>query len=91
MIKILGVVLLALGLAACDTAPPLEQQTSAQGVTTSLIAVVDGCNVWAVDRGGMARTVYLARCPEGAADVQSSYQTGRRSRQTVDQQTVGAQ
>ena len=91
MMRIGIVIGIALALAGCDSAPPVSQSTTANGVSTSLIAVVDGCNVWAIDRGGMTRTVYMARCPEGAADVQSSFteQVGKTI-QTIDQQTIGA-
>lgn len=80
---------LCLVLAACGSAaPPLETASTSNGVQVSLIAVVDGCNLWEIDRGGFERTVYMARCPEGASNVQWDYRSGKA---TITTQTVAAQ
>lgn len=77
--KTITIILLALILTACDVAPPIESKTNEQGVTTELIAIVDGCRVWRIDRGGMSNPMYMTRCPEGTSDTQWRQQSGKSS------------
>lgn len=52
----------------------MEKEVSENGTEASLIAVIDGCNLWRVWDGGY---VYFARCTEGAADVYWRRQSGK--------------
>lgn len=85
IVKILVGALLFVSLAACDVSEPMQQQTSANGTTADLIAVVDGCNVWRIN--GEFHAVYMARCPEGAAPMQNTVTSGKTTR---IQQTIAA-
>lgn len=89
MHKIMMTCLIAISLAACNSAPPISSEQTTNGVIVSLIAVVDGCNVWSIYRGGLERNIYMARCPEGAAGVQWSVNQGKAG--IVEIETVGAQ
>ena len=65
---------LILPLAACGN-KPMDRTASANGAVADLIATVDGCRVWRI--GGEVYDVYMARCPEGAADMENSVTEGK--------------
>lgn len=74
---------LALGLAACGEATPLQRaETGSTEVVAGLLAVVDGCKIWHVKALGH-NSVYFAKCPKSdmVADTnwEHRYQCGKQT------------
>lgn len=57
---------LAVVLVACSGVEPIETKRGEGGVEINLITHVEGCRVYSIVRGGMARPIYTTICgPEG--------------------------
>ncbi len=63
-------------LSSCSPDPIVTADSGNKDVTADLIARVDGCNIWRIYA---ARSVYFARCPEGARTTQWEEQQGKTS------------
>lgn len=79
MNKRIAVALISLAfLTACSPPTDEEKQATVERYT-KLVGVVDGCRIWEVyNQGGT--NPFLARCPEGTADV--TWQTGGKVKTT---------
>lgn len=63
MKKLFTIAALSLALAACDPVQPKQTSVDNDGVRTGLITTIEGCNVYAIDRGGASRLIYTTICP----------------------------
>lgn len=74
MVSILAIS--AIGLSACKGSPPEKTEILTNGSEANLLGEVDGCRIWQLNRGGMTRTVYFARCAE-TATTQTYFKCGK--------------
>ena len=64
--KKLLLIALTLPLIACG-AEGIRSEQSSNGVSSTLIATVEGCNVWRIRDGNM-RSVYATICPSSTSN-----------------------
>jgi hypothetical protein len=86
---VIGAMLIAAIVTGCAAATEEEKQATIErnNEKTRLIAIVDGCRIWAVYNES-GEDPFFARCPEGAADTFEQHISNKQTKTTV---TLGDQ